>query len=183
MKDNKKSKIYSCASQATITQDLHDLMNFQEKGISLKELKEKIDNQLVPHLVQYNRPEFHSLYNFFPENGAEFGAKIALKYNQGVTNWQVSPGAVMVEELCCQAMCKMLGYTAEEMLQKGVGEISPPERRAQARQLFDSLATVEKVFIPEIPALRKDGKTIYCSINSVRETLNGEETVLGFFRE
>ena len=62
MRDIKKGKIYSCASQATIIEDLHDLMNFQEKGISLKELKEKIDTQLVPHLVHYNRPEFHSLY-------------------------------------------------------------------------------------------------------------------------
>ena len=31
----------------------------------------------------------------------------ALAYNQGVTNWQVSPGAVMLEEMCCQTLCRL----------------------------------------------------------------------------
>ena len=122
-----QDKIYSCASPTTISNDLQDLMNFQEDGISLEELKEKIDKKLVPHFVQYDRPEFHSLYNCFPEEGAEFEAKIALQYNQGVTNWQVSPGAVMVEELCCQAMCKMFGLSDWELGNhlKGVPPLAP----------------------------------------------------------
>jgi len=40
------------------------------------------------------------------EDGAKLGAETALAYNQGVTNWQVSPGAVMLEEMCCQALCR-----------------------------------------------------------------------------
>jgi L-2,4-diaminobutyrate decarboxylase len=49
------------------------------------------------------------MFNAFPEEGAEFGAKIALTYNQGVTNWQVSPGGAVLEELCCQALCRLFG--------------------------------------------------------------------------
>jgi L-2,4-diaminobutyrate decarboxylase len=87
-------------------------MDFRDEGISLGELTALVDKCLVPHLVQYDRPEFHSLYNCFPEEGAKFGARVAVDYNQGVTNWQVSPGGVMMEELCCQALCRLFGFPA-----------------------------------------------------------------------
>jgi L-2,4-diaminobutyrate decarboxylase len=63
--------------------------------------------------MQYDHPDFHSLFNFFLEEGAELGAKIALAYNQGVTNWQVSPGGASLEELCCQALCRLFGMGPE----------------------------------------------------------------------
>jgi len=113
MNNRNHSLIYSGASPEKVEQDLKILMDFQDEGITLKELNQIIDNSLIPHLVQYDRPEFQSLYNFLPERGAAFGARIALKYNQGVTNWQVSPGAVMVEELCCKAMCRMFGLSPD----------------------------------------------------------------------
>ncbi len=113
MSNKNNSRIFSGDSPEKVEQDLNILMNFQDEGISLKKLNQIIEESLVPHLVQYNRPEFQSLYNFFPEKGAAFGAKITLKYNQGVTNWQVSPGAVMVEELCCKAMCRIFGLSPD----------------------------------------------------------------------
>ena len=106
---NNKDLIYSGASPKEVAKDLKPLMDFKDDGISLDELNAIIQEKLIPHLVKYNKPEFHSLYNFFPEEGADFGAKIALKYNQGVTNWIVSPGAVMVEELCCRSLCRIFG--------------------------------------------------------------------------
>ena len=110
MNDKKQNLIFSCATPSEVEQDLKTLMDFQDDGIPLETLEKIINENLVPHFVQYDRPEFSSLYNSFPEKGAELGAKIALKYNQGVTNWQVSPGAVMVEELCGQAMCRLFGF-------------------------------------------------------------------------
>jgi len=70
-------------------------------------LKQMIDTHLVPHLMNYDLPAFQSMFNAFPETGAELGAQIALTFNQGVTNWQVSPGGAMLEELCCQSMCRL----------------------------------------------------------------------------
>jgi glutamate/tyrosine decarboxylase-like PLP-dependent enzyme len=55
---------------------------------------------------------FHALYNFRPDEGAALGAKMALEYNQGVTNWQVSPGGVMLEELCCRTLCRLFGLAS-----------------------------------------------------------------------
>ncbi|MCP4727973.1 MAG: aspartate aminotransferase family protein, partial [bacterium] len=102
-----KNRIYSGADPEKIADDLASLLDFQDNGISLDELSEMIESNLIPHFVRYSDPGFHSLYNFIPDEGAAFGAGISLKYNQGVTNWQVSPGGVMLEELCCRALCKL----------------------------------------------------------------------------
>lgn len=106
-------RIYSGASPEKIAADLAPLIDFKEQGMTLEKLRQMIEVQLLPHLIRYNHPEFQSLFNFFPEEGAEFGAKIALHYNQGVTNWQVSPGAVMAEELCCKALSQLFGLSSD----------------------------------------------------------------------
>lgn len=104
---NESFQIYSGASPDQVAKDLKFLVDFQDKGLSLDKLKKQIENKLVPHLMNYDRPEFQSLFNAFPEEGARFGAQIALDYNQDVTNWQVSPGGAMLEELCCQTLCRL----------------------------------------------------------------------------
>lgn len=111
MNKHNNDLIYSGASPDKVSEDLQALVDFQAEGLPLGRLSELINERLIPHLVQYDRPEFQSLYNFFPEEGAEFGAKIALHFNQGVTNWQVSPGGVMLEELCCRAICRLFGLS------------------------------------------------------------------------
>jgi glutamate/tyrosine decarboxylase-like PLP-dependent enzyme len=113
MVQHKDSLMFSSASPERVAEDLAPLLNFQDKGLSLDDLSNLIDEKLVPHFTKYDRPEFHSLYNCFPEAGAELGGRIALQYNQGVTNWQVSPGGVMLEELCCRTMCRMLGLSPD----------------------------------------------------------------------
>jgi L-2,4-diaminobutyrate decarboxylase len=107
MIDNKKDLLYSGDTPKKVTEDLRPLVDFQEEGLSYSSLQQLIEERLVPHFVKYDRPEFHSLYNAFPEEGAKYGAQVALDYNQGVTSWQVSPGGVMLEELCCQDLCRL----------------------------------------------------------------------------
>ena len=99
MTDQTDSSIYSGATPAEIAMDLLELVNFQEQGIPMETVTQLVQERLVPHLVRYNLPEFHSLYNFLPEKGALLGGAVALRYNQGVTNWQVSPGGVMLEDM------------------------------------------------------------------------------------
>ena len=74
-----------------------------------KSLGQIIKENLIPHLMHYNLAGFQSMFNAFPEEGALLGAEIALKYNQGVTNWQVSPGGAMLEELCVRSLCTLFG--------------------------------------------------------------------------
>jgi len=113
MKEKKNDPVYSGASPVTVENDLRSLIDFQEEGIKISELKKLINKCLVPHLLKYDSPAFQSMFNCFPETGAETGAKIALSFNQGVTNWQVSPGAVMLEELCCKKLCQLYKLSPE----------------------------------------------------------------------
>ena len=103
--------IYSGASPARVAADLKPLVDFQEEGLSLEALSGLIENHLVPHLMKYDCPGFQSMFNAIPGQGAKLGAQIALDFNQGVTNWQVSPGGAMLEELCCKALCGLFGLS------------------------------------------------------------------------
>jgi len=105
-------RIYASDDPAKVARDLEPLLDFQSRGVALEELSKMIDSCLVPHFVDYSHPGFHSLYNFFLEAGAELGAQTAMRYNQGVTNWQVSPGGVMLEELCGRALCRLFKLSA-----------------------------------------------------------------------
>lgn len=113
MNDKQNNRIYSGASPEKVTADLKPLLEFSDQGLPLAKIAELIDKHLIPHFVRYDLPQFHSLYNCFPEKGAELGAQTALRYNQGVTNWIVSPGGVMLEELCGRAMCRLFGLGPE----------------------------------------------------------------------
>jgi L-2,4-diaminobutyrate decarboxylase len=113
MTKKSQKQIYSGADPEEVFQDLQPLVDFQDDGLSVHTLEKLIHSRLLPHLMQYNHPGFNSLFNFFPEEGAELGAEIALAHNQGVTNWQVSPGGAALEELCCQALCRLFGFPPE----------------------------------------------------------------------
>jgi dihydropyrimidinase len=104
-----RKPIYKSIDPAMVKTDLEPLLDFKPEGMSLDTLQKLLDKHLLPNLVDYSHPGFQSLYNFKLEPGAAVGAKMALMHNQGVTNWQVSPGGVMLEELCCQRLCQLLG--------------------------------------------------------------------------
>jgi glutamate/tyrosine decarboxylase-like PLP-dependent enzyme len=113
MSKHKSIPICSKASPGEMAADLKSLVDFQDKELTLVSLNKMIEKQLLPHLMRYDQPGFQSMFNAFPEEGAKYGATIALYFNQGVTNWQVSPGGVMLEELCCKALCKLFGFPSE----------------------------------------------------------------------
>ncbi len=113
MEENKKTPIFSGATAEQVAEDLKPLVDFDEKGLSLPELQQLLEKRLFPHLMNYDIPAFQSMFNAIPEEGAKFGADIALQHNQGVTNWQVSPGGAMLEELCGKALCGLFGLAQE----------------------------------------------------------------------
>jgi glutamate/tyrosine decarboxylase-like PLP-dependent enzyme len=99
--------LYSGATPAQVAKSMANLVDFQAEGLSLEELEAMIATDLLPHLMRYDQPRFQSMFNAFPSPEAQVGAQVALAYNQGVTNWQVSPGGAMLEELCGQALCRL----------------------------------------------------------------------------
>ncbi len=113
MSKHKSIPICSKASPEEMAADLKSLVDFQDEGLTLLALNRMVEKQLIPHLMQYDQPGFQSMFNAYPEEGAKYGATVALYFNQGVTNWQVSPGGVMLEELCCKAICKLFGFSPD----------------------------------------------------------------------
>jgi L-2,4-diaminobutyrate decarboxylase len=106
-------RLYSGATPAQVAADIAELVNFQSEGIPLTKLQALLSQNLVPHLMRYDLPQFQSMFNAFPPAEAKIGAQLALDYNQGVTNWQVSPGGAVLEELCCQELCKLFGLGSD----------------------------------------------------------------------
>lgn len=104
--------INSGATPRQVRQDLHPLVQFEPEGMPLDQLNTLIQTNLIPHLMHYQRPEFQSMFNAFPPAEARLGSDIALAYNQGVTNWQVSPGGAMLEEMAGAALCRLFGLDA-----------------------------------------------------------------------
>jgi L-2,4-diaminobutyrate decarboxylase len=102
-----QNPLFSGASPEQVHQDLLPLVDFQSAGQSLTRINQLIEENLLPHLMRYDHAGFQSMYNSIPEQGAALGGQFALAHNQGVTNWQVSPGGAMLEELCCKKLCRL----------------------------------------------------------------------------
>jgi L-2,4-diaminobutyrate decarboxylase len=113
MTNSPPSSIYSGATPAQVAADVAKLLDFQAEGVPLDEMEAMIATHLLPHLMRYDQPGFQSMFNAFPSAEAMLGAQVALTTNQGVTNWQVSPGGATLEELCGQALCRLFGLGAE----------------------------------------------------------------------
>ncbi|MCP4010477.1 MAG: aspartate aminotransferase family protein [Proteobacteria bacterium] len=110
---NKNNTLFSGATPEEVQQDLLPLVDFKSTGQSLVDIKRLLEENLLPHLMRYDHAGFQSMYNSIPEQGAALGAQTALAHNQGVTNWQVSPGGAMLEELCCESLCRLFGLSAQ----------------------------------------------------------------------
>jgi len=106
-------RLFSGASPQEVAAALAPLVDFQEEGLHIADLNLLIEEHLLPHLMRYDLPSFQGLFNSHLEAGAALGAEVALQWNQGVTNWQVSPGGATLEELCCQALCRLFGLGPE----------------------------------------------------------------------
>ncbi len=113
MKNSTPIPLYSGARPEQVADDISQLVDFQSEGMPLEELQSMVSDCLLPHLMRYDQPQFQSMFNAFPSPEANLGALVTLHYNQGVTNWQVSPGGAVLEELCCQSLCKLFGLKPE----------------------------------------------------------------------
>ena len=111
--DAAPSRLFSGASPREVAADLAPLMDFRREGLPLESVRALVEERLLPHLMRYDAPSFHAMFNALPEEGAAYGAGVALAWNQGVTNWQVSPGGAVLEELCCRALFRLFGLGPE----------------------------------------------------------------------
>ena len=79
------------------------------------------------------------------------------------------------------ALCRMFGYTEEELLQLSVEDIHPKESLGHVLAQFDALARGEKAVSHNIPCLCKDGSLFYANIIATSIILDGVKCNVGFF--
>ena len=81
------------------------------------------------------------------------------------------------------AICRMLGYSPEEIKNLGVMDIHPEKDIPYVMDQFEKLAKGEMTVSRDLPVKRKDGAVIYADINSTTITLAGKTYLLGFFHD
>jgi PAS domain S-box-containing protein len=81
------------------------------------------------------------------------------------------------------AICRMFGYTEEELLRIGVADIHPKESLDHVLAEFETQARGEKVLSPDLPCLRKDGTLFYANISAIAMVLDGCKCNVGFFTD
>lgn len=81
------------------------------------------------------------------------------------------------------SICRMLGYTEEELRTMGVATIHPKEDLQRVGAEFEAQARGDKTLAMDIPCLKKDGTIVYADINTVKITIDGRNCNVGSFRD
>ena len=82
-----------------------------------------------------------------------------------------------------EKLCRMLGYTREEVLQLEVDNIHPEKDLPLIHEKFEKQANGSIPIAHDIPVMRKDGRIFYADITSFPIVLSGKTYLTGFFRD
>jgi len=81
------------------------------------------------------------------------------------------------------AICKMLGYSEEEMKRLSVADIHPAESLEHVLAEFDAQVRGERLLSPGLPCRRKDGSVMYADIAATSMVLDNRLCNVGFFSD
>ena len=80
-------------------------------------------------------------------------------------------------------ICRMLGYTLEEILRMGPADIHRRQDLQQVMEQFERALRGETALNADIPVMRKDGSVFYADIKGARIRYGTEAAMLGIFRD
>lgn len=81
------------------------------------------------------------------------------------------------------AMCKMLGYTQNEMIKLCVSDIHPQESLAHVFEQFEKQEKGELKIAKDLPVKRKDGSIFYADVSASPVMVGNKHYLLGIFRD
>jgi diguanylate cyclase (GGDEF)-like protein/PAS domain S-box-containing protein len=84
--------------------------------------------------------------------------------------------------MCNPRICKMLGYSEEEMMRLGVNDIHPKNDLPFVIEQFRKQAEGE-IELVTLPVKRKDSSVFYADVNSTPIILDGKKYLIGSFRD
>ena len=80
-------------------------------------------------------------------------------------------------------ICKILGYTEEEIMRLSVNDIHPEKDLPHVIEVFERQARGEIKLAESLPIKRKDGSVFYADVNTSIITLSGKKYLMGSFRD
>jgi PAS domain S-box-containing protein len=80
-------------------------------------------------------------------------------------------------------ICEITGYSSEELLKLGVGDINPKKDLPYVIDSFEKQRQGKVALSKDIPVLRKDGRVVYCDVSSKPMKIGSQEYLVGFFRD
>ncbi len=81
------------------------------------------------------------------------------------------------------AMCKMLGYTEDELKQMLVSDIHPGESLGKTMSEFEACARGEKDLVPNIPCIQKNGEIFYNNVTTAQINFGSRDCIVCFFTD
>lgn len=81
------------------------------------------------------------------------------------------------------AICRMLGYSEEELLARSVMDIHPRDALEEVLENFETLAKGQVAIAENLPVFCKDGSVFYADITTNRLVYQGKQCIIGFFRD
>ncbi len=81
------------------------------------------------------------------------------------------------------AICRLLGYERDELVQLSVMDIHPPEALPGVLADFEAMAMKKKAVALNTPCLRKDGSIVYADISAGLAEIDGRLQLVGIFRD
>ena len=81
------------------------------------------------------------------------------------------------------AICRMLGYSQEEITNMGIKGIHPQEELLHITKKFEMQTKGETTLLLDIPLKKKDGNIFYADVNSSPVMIAGKSYLLGIFRD
>ncbi len=81
------------------------------------------------------------------------------------------------------ALCRMLGYAEEELMQLKTIDIHPQNDLEQTLSELEVRKKGEKILLTNISCLRKDGASIYVDISVFHAMIDGKQCTVGFYTD
>jgi PAS domain S-box-containing protein len=81
------------------------------------------------------------------------------------------------------AICRMLGYSAEEIKRLGVADIHPEKDLPYVMDQFERQMKGEFTLSRDLPVKRKDGSVFYADVNATVIKIAGKTYLLGYFHD
>lgn len=81
------------------------------------------------------------------------------------------------------AICRMLGYSLEEIKDLGVMDIHPEKDLPHVISQFERQAKGDFHLAEDLPIKRKDGSIFYADVNATNITIAGKVYLMGFFHD